>query len=187
MKVTIPKPCHEDWSKMTPEAQGRFCSSCAKTVVDFTKMNKEEIKTYFVNKSEERTCGRFLNTQLDEKKSKVIPLFDERLKKFAIAVYVVFGFTLFSCTDVEEHTVGDVEPIIEHVDSTKIHLNHEEVMGDVEPEIEEIPLMGEPMMEEEIHSKGEVMIQKDPKKTCSSDKMGDETKISIGKPVVNDD
>ena len=44
--LAIPKPCHEDWSKMTPNAKGRFCKSCVKTVVDFTEMDVDEIQDY---------------------------------------------------------------------------------------------------------------------------------------------
>lgn len=63
--ISIPKPCHEDWDKMHPNEIGKFCNSCSKTVVDFTKMSKEEIHTYFKQKSGEKTCGHFYASQLD--------------------------------------------------------------------------------------------------------------------------
>jgi len=62
-KITIPKPCHEDWDKMTPNNNGRFCSSCSKTVVDFTNMSPNEIQMYYQQHS--NVCGRFKNSQLD--------------------------------------------------------------------------------------------------------------------------
>ena len=43
MKLTIPKPCHENWDEMTPNEKGRFCSICSKTVKDFTKLSDAEI------------------------------------------------------------------------------------------------------------------------------------------------
>jgi hypothetical protein len=58
MKISIPKPCHEDWNQMTPNEQGRFCLSCQKTVVDFTKMDKSEIQQYFQTAVNEKVCGR---------------------------------------------------------------------------------------------------------------------------------
>ncbi|MGL4595961.1 MAG: hypothetical protein ACRCYO_00440, partial [Bacteroidia bacterium] len=41
--VQIPEPCSEDWNKMTPETQGRFCDKCCKVVVDFTEKTTTEI------------------------------------------------------------------------------------------------------------------------------------------------
>ena len=41
--ILIPKPCHENWDKMTPNEQGRHCKSCAKTVVDGTHLTDAEI------------------------------------------------------------------------------------------------------------------------------------------------
>lgn len=43
MKISIPNPCHENWNEMLPEENGRFCLSCRKCVLDFTKMTDEEI------------------------------------------------------------------------------------------------------------------------------------------------
>lgn len=48
-RIEIPKPCHEDWDAMTPNENGRFCGSCAKTVVDFTNMQTAEIQRYFID------------------------------------------------------------------------------------------------------------------------------------------
>lgn len=73
--LSIPKPCHEDWSKMIPNSEGKFCGSCSKTVVDFTKMSKEEIHSYFKQKSGDNTCGHFYASQLDEQKKGTASVF----------------------------------------------------------------------------------------------------------------
>ena len=61
--ITIPEPCHEDWSKMTPTKKGKFCAVCTKEVFDFTKSTDEElIKSLEFGKN---LCGRFKSSQLD--------------------------------------------------------------------------------------------------------------------------
>lgn len=32
MKISIPKPCNENWNEMTPDQQGAFCKVCSKVV-----------------------------------------------------------------------------------------------------------------------------------------------------------
>jgi len=61
--LAIPTPCHENWNQFTPTQKGRFCGSCQKEVIDFTKWNEDQIKEYFVNKPKS-TCGRFAPHQL---------------------------------------------------------------------------------------------------------------------------
>ncbi len=100
-RITIPKPCHEDWQKMTPNEKGRFCASCTKTVVDFTKKSTKEIQEYLTENKGKRVCGHFYRKQLD---SIVIQLpdtvFNTNLsfqKLFFLALLIVMGTTLFSC------------------------------------------------------------------------------------------
>jgi hypothetical protein len=93
--ISIPKPCHEDWDKMNPNQEGKFCNSCSKTVVDFTKMSKEEIHTYFKQKSGENTCGHFYASQLEEDK-KVKPIVLKRMNYFATILLGLF-LPLSSC------------------------------------------------------------------------------------------
>ena len=64
MKIYIPEPCHENWSAMTPNEQGRFCGSCQKTVVDFTNFTTQDIQNYFAKHYGQKVCGRFNNEQL---------------------------------------------------------------------------------------------------------------------------
>lgn len=63
INISIPKPCHEDWQKMTPLEKGRLCNSCQKQVFDFTKSSDREIVQKF--NLEKNSCGRFLKTQLE--------------------------------------------------------------------------------------------------------------------------
>ena len=120
LKITIPTPCHEDWNKMTPDEKGRHCSSCAKSVVDFTGMSDEEVKYFFLNKKEdERVCGRFKQTQLHsiviELPQNIFRIQMPLWKKFLAACLVVFSTTLFSC---ETKIKDKVETRIETTDLT---------------------------------------------------------------------
>ncbi len=63
--ISISEPCHEKWEDMNPAANGRFCNSCAKNVVDFTGMTEKEIIRYF-RKKRGSTCGRFEASQLQK-------------------------------------------------------------------------------------------------------------------------
>jgi hypothetical protein len=65
VKIQIPKPCHENWSHMTPDEQGMFCGSCQKIVVDFTVMGDKELLDYISKVAGQHTCGRFSNHQLN--------------------------------------------------------------------------------------------------------------------------
>ncbi len=61
--ISIPQPCSEDWDKMNPVAQGRFCLSCEKKVIDFTSMPDYELIAYL--KNHKNSCGKFTNSQLN--------------------------------------------------------------------------------------------------------------------------
>jgi hypothetical protein len=63
INLSIPKPCHENWDKMTPSDKGRFCGSCQKTVVDFTSMSDRQIAEFF-KRPTGSVCGHFHADQL---------------------------------------------------------------------------------------------------------------------------
>ncbi|WP_196888347.1 carboxypeptidase-like regulatory domain-containing protein [Aureivirga sp. CE67] len=65
IKISIPQPCSEKFKNFTQTEKGGFCQSCQTEVIDFTKMSKEEIITFFQNKSSKNTCGRFRKEDLD--------------------------------------------------------------------------------------------------------------------------
>lgn len=63
MKLLINEPCCEPWDDMLVNANGRHCSKCDKTVVDFSKFKDDELIDFF--KKHQNVCGRFENTQLN--------------------------------------------------------------------------------------------------------------------------
>ncbi len=88
IQLSIPSPCHEDWDKMTPCAQGRHCTHCSKTVIDFTAWSDTALYAFFTKK-QGHVCGRFLSTQLN-RPIHIPPQPHSRLYRMAIAM----GLTL---------------------------------------------------------------------------------------------
>lgn len=101
LKITIPKPCHEDWETMTPNQQGRHCTACAKTVVDFTLLSDEQVQQFFLHQKEERVCGRFKQEQLHRilitLPTNILHITMPRWKQFLTACLLAFSSMLFSC------------------------------------------------------------------------------------------
>ena len=65
IQISIPQPCSEDWHKMTPQDQGRYCDACKKCVVDFTGFTDRQLYDYYTQHANEKICGRFHNAQLN--------------------------------------------------------------------------------------------------------------------------
>src|SRR5262245_44582474 len=65
IQLSIPVPCHENWDQMTPVEKGRFCDSCQKQVVDFSKMSDRQVVEFFKKPTTGSVCGRFMSDQLD--------------------------------------------------------------------------------------------------------------------------
>ena len=118
--IAIPKPCREDWNAMTPKQKGRFCDSCAKTVIDFTKMDSYEIQDFISENKNNRICGHFKQTQLDSINlhipSQVLVKQQSFHKLFLLALLIAMGTTLMNCTNKN----GNKQKIdsIEVIDST---------------------------------------------------------------------
>lgn len=66
MKIYVSNPCTQSWENMTPEAQGRYCQSCCKTVTDFSGMTDQEIIS-IIKASSGEICGRLHVSQLNRK------------------------------------------------------------------------------------------------------------------------
>jgi hypothetical protein len=90
---------------MKPEAKGRFCDFCSKTVVDFSSMSDFSIVNYMTGKKDEAVCGRFRPEQMDKTYSLSIPhrSFSFDLKAVALGL----ALTTFSAI----HADAQVNPI----------------------------------------------------------------------------
>ncbi len=150
-EIEIPKPCHENWNQMTPDATGKFCGSCAKNVIDFTKMNTQEIQDYFLENQGKMVCGRFKNEQLD---SLIIKIPNQVLfsqvsfhKMFMLALLVAMGTTLLSC-----HDENGNKQKINSVEVVQDTINHDDMLlGEIRPYTNDslqIPLPPKPKIDE---------------------------------------
>jgi len=63
-KIQISNPCQEQWELMLPHANGKFCGSCQKSVVDFTDFSDRDLQEWFI-KNQGNSCGRLKPEQLD--------------------------------------------------------------------------------------------------------------------------
>ncbi|MEJ5102869.1 hypothetical protein [Chryseobacterium sp. MYb328] len=104
MKITIPKPCHENWDNMTSDEKGKFCSVCSKTVHDFTGFSNEELSDSF--DSNENICGRFREDQLDRN------LYLSIISKLALGLLTVGGMlTQLNAQEIKSDELKISEPV----------------------------------------------------------------------------
>jgi hypothetical protein len=106
INIRIPKPCHEDWKKMTQTEKGKFCGVCTKEVIDFTTKTDEYLVKTLTNTK--NTCGRFKKTQLN----RVVKM--ERKSGLKLAPYaasLLLPLSLLNTTNVGSvNTVKDEKP-----------------------------------------------------------------------------
>lgn len=84
---------------MLPNAEGRFCNSCAKTVVDFTRMTDMEVQQYFIQQNNKAVCGRFKNNQVQriviDLPKNIFNIQMPFWMRFLIACLLIFGISIF--------------------------------------------------------------------------------------------
>lgn len=113
--VSLKFSCKEKWENMAPNAQGRHCTVCNKTVVDFTNKTQTEFDTA-VEAAGGKLCGRF------SAKQTTTPLYS--FDRAAAAVLTTAGLSLLACNSNGQTLVGKVLPPttrgeVEVVDTTK--------------------------------------------------------------------
>jgi hypothetical protein len=144
--ISIPKPCNENWNDMSPRDQGAFCSVCSKTVIDFTVLSDEEVKNYFFQHREQKTCGRFRNDQLADIDNPLPQLLADAIpfwKKFLAIVFILFGTFLSGCKrPLKEQAV--IPQTSKDEFEKKIFEKESASVDYIMPEITEIIQMGEP-------------------------------------------
>lgn len=116
LQLSIPEPCQQDWNDMSPNEQGRFCSSCAKTVVDFSIMTDAQLILYFENLKNENICGRVHLDQLD----RPIEILPQPRKKILWYWQYIIAFFMMLGKGQQAKAQGEVKvPVTQQPDTTR--------------------------------------------------------------------
>ncbi|MEZ0130547.1 hypothetical protein AB9T88_12630, partial [Flavobacterium sp. LBUM151] len=93
---------------------------------DFSIMSVEEIQLYFIENYPKDVCGRFKKSQLDlvtiQIPSSVLYAQIPYHKMFLLALFVIMGTTLFSCTDKNgnKHKINKIEIVEDSVKTNSL-------------------------------------------------------------------
>lgn len=63
LQLVLTNPCLKQWDDLQPAANGRYCDSCEKHIVDLTDKSDAELINFFKRKKG-NACGRVLSSQL---------------------------------------------------------------------------------------------------------------------------
>lgn len=121
VQYTIAEPCHEKWNAMTASEQGRFCNSCQKTVVDFTRMTDRQVLDY-MSKAAGSVCGRMTDRQLNRS----FTSYDvQQTRSFSLQALVLgTAISAFSALNTYgQHKVGKMRPVKGEVQQVEVMAN----------------------------------------------------------------
>jgi hypothetical protein len=112
--IGINDPCSENWNEMNPTQKGAFCQKCATEVHDFTNKSNYEIKQTLKSLIGQPVCGRITNTQEAALNAEfeAWQIGSKRTIQSAMlfSLIVVFGLTLFSCSnEKEKETIQQIQ------------------------------------------------------------------------------
>lgn len=66
MKISIKRPCGQEWKRMQDLGKKRYCASCSKIVHDFTRYTDEQLISFFKEEREREVCGRIEYSRLNK-------------------------------------------------------------------------------------------------------------------------
>jgi hypothetical protein len=121
-QLDINDPCSENWDEMTSTGCGRFCNSCQKQVVDFTKMDDQQLALFF-QKNTANVCGRLRQDQLG--KDLVVPR--KQIPWFRYLLKMIIPAMLFSN---KGYTQGAVRKVLPRTLQTPVDITRIKTMPD---------------------------------------------------------
>ena len=88
--LTIPTPCPQRWQDMETLEAGRFCTSCQKTVVDFSTLTDQQVISLLAQQKGPG-CGRFRAGQLGRVLSVDPPVSRSPVRLFSLLTAGLLG------------------------------------------------------------------------------------------------
>ncbi|MBA0885235.1 hypothetical protein [Flavobacterium undicola] len=141
IKISIPEPCHENWMEMSPTEKGRFCSSCQKNVIDFTKSSDREIVMAY-NKND-KLCGRFNNFQIN--RNLIIPKEKKSIWVIAAASMIAFLGLGNQTAKAQESVKTEQKTIPTYTppnnEKEEIEIEGKIFLGETNPNFEEVDIL----------------------------------------------
>jgi len=108
LQIQVPQPCGENWDEMRPAEDGRHCSSCLRTVVDFSLMSDREILSWLAD-ANRKVCGRFSADQLNRN---LLPPPERKRRAWSLWNFLLAGLLVSS--RVPAQTKAATAPVSQH-------------------------------------------------------------------------
>ncbi len=105
--ISVKSPCHEKWGKMTPNSNGKHCSSCNKVVTDFTNYTDKELAAFIKNNP--LGCGRFTEYQVNRPLILPIENGSSFLQRALLGTVLVAGITSVVNAQTIHQTIAPVQ------------------------------------------------------------------------------
>lgn len=99
------KPCTYNWNNLLDNENGKFCNDCSSSIHDLTTLSKLQISQLL--NSKKNICGKVFPNQLDD-----IKLYHP-LKRFAFALLLAFGSSLFIISGQAQDTLQAIQQSID--------------------------------------------------------------------------
>jgi len=115
LKISIAKPCNQNWDEMAESNGGRYCNACTQVVYDFSQMSDNELFHYFES-AKTKVCGRFHPHQLDVA---IHPLKKKHIS--ASGTFQKIAAAVATFISLETATAQSAEPISKNDSLVRVH------------------------------------------------------------------
>jgi CarboxypepD_reg-like domain len=127
--LSIDKPCKKEWTSMSQSDDGRFCSHCSKSVVDFTQLTDSQV-VKIIEQNSGKLCGRLSQEQLKRTIQIYQPKNTARLYKILAGVFL-FGISKNSLAlNLKNFERGSVSIIDNKLTNTHLSKNKSDLAKD---------------------------------------------------------